>query len=34
LLLALGVTRVAMGVPLFAVGIWLSLLILRTRQHA
>ena len=31
---ALGVTRVAMGVPLFAVGIWLSWLILRTRQHA
>ena len=27
---ALGVTRVAMGVPLFAVGIWLSWLILRT----
>jgi len=31
---ALGVTRVAMGVPLFAVGIWLSWVILRTRQHA
>jgi hypothetical protein len=31
---ALGVTPVAMGVPLFAVGIWLSRLILRTRQHA
>jgi hypothetical protein len=28
---ALGVTRVAMGVPLFVVGIWLSWLILRTR---
>ena len=30
---ALGVARVAMGVPLFAVGIWLSWLILRTRQR-
>jgi len=29
---ALGVARVAMGVPLFVVGIWLSWLILRTRQ--
>ena len=29
---ALGVTRVAMGVPLFVVGIWLSWLILRTRH--
>jgi hypothetical protein len=29
---ALGVTRVAMGVPLFVVGIWLSWLILRTRR--
>ena len=28
---ALGVARVAMGVPLFVVGIWLSWLILRTR---
>ena len=27
---ALGITRVVMGVPLFAVGIWLSWLILRT----
>jgi hypothetical protein len=30
---ALGVTRVAMGVPLFVVGIWLSWLVLRTRQR-
>ena len=30
---ALGVTRVAMGVPLFAVGIWLSWRILRTRRR-
>jgi hypothetical protein len=29
---ALGVTRVAMGVPLFVVGIWLSWLVLRTRR--
>jgi Protein of unknown function (DUF3159) len=32
-IVALGVTRVAMGVPLFVVGIWLSWLILRTRQR-
>jgi Protein of unknown function (DUF3159) len=31
---ALGITRVAMGVPLFVVGIWLSWLVLRTRQRA
>ena len=30
---ALGVARVAMGVPLFTVVIWLSWLILRTRQR-
>jgi hypothetical protein len=30
-LTALGVARIAMGVPLFAVGIWLSWLILRPR---
>ena len=30
---ALGVTRVAMGVPLFVVGIWLSWLVLRTRHR-
>ena len=30
---ALGATRVAMGVPLFAVGIWLSWLMLRTRER-
>jgi hypothetical protein len=29
---ALGIARVAMGVPLFIVGIWLSWLILRTRR--
>jgi hypothetical protein len=29
---ALGVARIAMGVPLFAVGIWLSWLILRPRE--
>ena len=29
-IVALGVTRVAMGVPLFVVGIWLSWLVLRT----
>jgi len=28
---ALGVARIAMGIPLFAVGIWLSWLILRPR---
>ena len=32
-IVALGVTRVAMGVPLFVVGIWLSWLVLRTRQR-
>ena len=31
---ALGVTRVAMGLPLFAVGIWLSWLILRAQERA
>ena len=31
-LTALGVARIAMGVPLFAVGIWLSWLILRPRE--
>jgi uncharacterized protein DUF3159 len=31
---ALGVARIAMGVPLFAVGIWLSWLILRPRAPA
>jgi Protein of unknown function (DUF3159) len=31
---ALGAARVAMGLPLFAVGIWLSWLILRTRERA
>jgi Protein of unknown function (DUF3159) len=31
---ALGVARIAMGVPLFAVGIWLSWLILRPRVSA
>ena len=30
-LTALGVARIAMGIPLFAVGIWLSWLILRPR---
>ena len=30
---ALGVARIAMGIPLFAVGIWLSWLILRPREH-
>ena len=33
-LTALGVARVAMGIPLFAVGIWLSWLILRPTLHA
>ena len=32
-IVALGVARVAMGVPLFVVGIWLSWLVLRTRQR-
>jgi hypothetical protein len=31
-LTALGVARIAMGIPLFAVGIWLSWLILRPRS--
>jgi hypothetical protein len=31
---ALGVARIAMGIPLFAVGIWLSWLILRPREPA
>ena len=31
-LTALGVARIAMGIPLFAVGIWLSWLILRPRR--
>jgi hypothetical protein len=30
---ALGTARVAMGIPLFALGIWLSWLIIR-REHA
>ena len=33
-LTALGVARIAMGIPLFAVGIWLSWLILRPRDPA
>jgi hypothetical protein len=33
-LTALGVARIAMGIPLFAVGIWLSWLILRPRLAA
>jgi Protein of unknown function (DUF3159) len=33
-LTALGVARIAMGIPLFAVGIWLSWLILRPRRQA
>ena len=33
-IVALGIARVAMGVPLFIVGIWLSWLVLRTRQRA
>src|ERR687898_1453597 len=33
-LTALGVARIAMGIPLFAVGIWLSWLILRPRMRA
>jgi hypothetical protein len=33
-LTALGVARIAMGIPLFAVGIWLSWLILRPRAAA
>jgi hypothetical protein len=32
-LTALGVARIAMGIPLFAVGIWLSWLILRPRPE-
>jgi Protein of unknown function (DUF3159) len=32
-LTALGVARIAMGIPLFAVGIWLSWLILRPLLH-
>jgi hypothetical protein len=32
-LTALGVARIAMGIPLFAVGIWLSWLILRPRER-
>jgi hypothetical protein len=32
-IVALGVTRVAMGVPLLVVGSWLSWLVLRTRQR-
>src|SRR5215217_7646637 len=32
-LTALGVARIAMGIPLFAVGIWLSWLILRPREQ-
>jgi hypothetical protein len=32
-IVALGVTRVAMGMPLFVVGIWLGWLVLRTRQR-
>jgi hypothetical protein len=31
---ALGVVRISMGIPLFAVGIWLSWLILRPREPA
>jgi hypothetical protein len=30
-LTALGVARIAMGIPLFAIGIWLSWLVLRPR---
>ena len=33
-LTALGVARIAMGIPLFAIGIWLSWLILRPRLSA
>src|SRR5918994_3279761 len=33
-LTALGVARIAMGIPLFAVGIWLSWLILRPSMRA
>jgi hypothetical protein len=33
-LTALGAARVAMGIPLFAIGIWLSWLILRPTLHA
>jgi hypothetical protein len=33
-LAALGVARISMGIPLFAVGIWLSWLILRPREPA
>jgi hypothetical protein len=32
-LAALGVARISMGIPLFAVGIWLSWLILRPRAE-
>jgi hypothetical protein len=32
-LAALGVARISMGIPLFAVGIWLSWLILRPREQ-
>ena len=32
-LTALGVARIAMGIPLFAVGIWLSWLVLRSREQ-
>jgi hypothetical protein len=31
---ALGVVRISMGIPLFAIGIWLSWLILRPREPA
>jgi hypothetical protein len=33
-LTALGVARIAMGIPLFAIGIWLSWLILRPREQS
>jgi hypothetical protein len=33
-LAALGVARISMGIPLFAVGIWLSWLVLRPREPA
>jgi len=32
-LTALGVARIAMGIPLFAIGIWLSWLVLRPREQ-
>ncbi len=32
-LTALGVARIAMGIPLFAIGIWLSWLVLRPRER-